>query len=119
MLQDLARTRRRVRGAFTLIELLVVIAIIGTLISLLLAAVQKVREAAARTQCLNNLHQLGLALHLYHGDFNRFPLGSRNEPAIRFAAPRESFTLPLYPYLDQKAVFDRQGGFRLGLGQKA
>lgn len=107
------------RPAFTLLELLVVIAIIGVLIGLLLPAVQKVRESANRSSCLNHLKQIGLGLQSYHDTFKQFPPGlgaardRRTVSVANFQAPTEppnqrvrSWLAHLLPYMEQQAIFD-------------
>ena len=93
------------RRGFTLIELLVVIAIIAILIALLVPAVQKVREAANRTQCQNNLKQLGLGLHGYHDTFDSFPKGAQWPTGVN-TNPRQSFAIYLYPYIEQLPTYE-------------
>lgn len=95
---------RRRRLGFTLIELLVVIAIIAVLIGLLLPAVQKVREAAARSTCQNNLKQLGLAFHNYESANMKFPNSKRTEDYTTPTEGAKGWALEIFPYIEQDAI---------------
>jgi prepilin-type N-terminal cleavage/methylation domain-containing protein len=92
-------------SAFTLIELLVVIAIIAVLIALLLPAVQQAREAARRTQCKNNLKQLGLAMHNYHDAQSMFPPGMIDDNNVPFGAHTTGFVM-LLPFIEETALYN-------------
>ena len=102
----------RHRSGFTLIELLVVIAIIAVLIALLLPAVQQAREAARRSQCKNNLKQIGLAMHNYHDAHKLFPYGYRETVQINPAIvhDREQWMHKLLPFMDQIPYYRRYSG---------
>ena len=90
---------RPARRGFTLIELLVVIAIIGVLIALLLPAIQAAREAARRSQCLNNMKQIALGMHNYHDTNGSFPIGRQD-------APRRTWTFSILPAVEQSTLFN-------------
>jgi prepilin-type N-terminal cleavage/methylation domain-containing protein/prepilin-type processing-associated H-X9-DG protein len=103
------------RGGFTLIELLVVIAIIAILIALLLPAVQQAREAARRTQCRNNLKQLGLAIHNFESTYSKLPAAytllttADPDANAQFAGPKKGLSLlaNLLPYVDQAPLYNK------------
>ena len=103
--------RGKLRG-FTLIELLVVIAIIAILVALLLPAVQQVREAARKSQCQDHLHNYGVALHSYDGDFKSFPIGGTFRVDANFNPiwgsqfPQLSWHARLLTYMEQKPLYD-------------
>ncbi|MBC7351701.1 MAG: DUF1559 domain-containing protein [Thermogutta sp.] len=104
----------RGRSAFTLVELLVVIAIIGILVALLLPAVQAAREAARRSQCVNNIKQLALACHNFHEQYAELPYGRKYD-----AWDSYTWTELILPFIEQKSVFDRyislpERGYTLG-----
>jgi len=98
-------TRHSSRRGFTLIELLVVIAIIAVLIGLLLPAVQAAREAARRAQCVNNLKQLGIAMHNYHDSLGSFPPGALNIQG-GYSSPRQTWMPHLYPYMEATNIYN-------------
>ena len=101
------------RQGFTLIELLVVIAIIAILIALLLPAVQQAREAARRTQCRNNLKQIGLGLHNYHESYNTFPPGYVAKiPNLQTSSERGMWAwgMLILPQIDQAPLYNTLGG---------
>lgn len=112
------------RNAFTLIELLVVIAIISTLIALLIPAVQKVREAANRATCANNMKQVGIALQSYHSAHNRFPPGGKNygwcghnNSHMLKNSPAYNFNglVLLLPYLEQENLYRQYDQTKAGI----
>jgi len=99
--------KRRKLSGFTLVELLVVIAIIGILVALLLPAIQAAREAARRTECNNNLKQIGLALHNYHDTYRKFPPGYFTTITSSSNPQRYCWMQTILPFVEQASLFDQ------------
>jgi len=100
------RLMTRQKSGFTLIELLVVIAIIAVLISLLLPAVQSAREAARRAQCVNNLKQIGLAIHNYHSTNDALPPAGSSHIVGQDVANEWSMKVRILPYMEQQTLYN-------------
>lgn len=107
---EMSTMNSKSRRAFTLVELLVVIAIIGILIGMLLPAVQQIRETARRTDCLNNLRQVGLAAHMFHDVNQAFPPSRISSPADAPLSLRtdggESWFVRLLPFIEQNDLYE-------------
>lgn len=108
------RARQPRQTGFTLVELLVVIAIIGVLVALLLPAIQAAREAARRSQCINQIRQLTLALQNHHDSKDGFPPGVLNNNGELFSYPRVTWLMHTFPYMEEGALF---GAFNLKVPQ--
>jgi prepilin-type N-terminal cleavage/methylation domain-containing protein/prepilin-type processing-associated H-X9-DG protein len=107
-------TTKRFRLAFTLVELLVVIAIIGILVALLLPAIQAARESARRTQCVNQIRQLMVALQNHHDTKRAFPPGVLHNNGELFGYPRVTWTMHTFPFMEEGALF---GSFNMKAAQ--
>src|SRR5687768_4239331 len=104
------RRGRRPNRAFTLVELLVVIAIIGILVALLLPAIQAAREAARRSQCTNNLRQVGVAILNYENSYKELPWGSsyaRSDVTGMPPIPKGNWVIPVLPFLEEQSLASR------------
>ena len=111
---------RWARRGFTLVELLVVMAVIGILVSMLLPAVQRAREAARKTQCENRLKNIGIALHNYYGMHDVLPAGLFEAQSPRGSAwdrPAWSWSVTLLPHLEQSALYNKLGPGKNTLAQ--